>query len=759
VNSELQGKVRQVQKAHNEMRRMLDALDTPTIFVDAELRIRRFSSNADRIVELIDSDVGRPLKQLSSKVGGLDLSKEAQHVRDTMRPEEKEVMTNDGFRYLMRILPYPGPENQPSGVVFSFVDSSRLKSSAERFEIAEKARRYAESIVETVREPLIVLDHDLTVLSGNESFYRTFHLSEDGVEGKNFFEIGDGQWDIPALRKLLTKVLPRRRSFADFLVEYEFPSIGRKKMLLNARRMHEEGAARDRILLAIEDVTAQKAAERALRESETKYRDVVERASDGICILQDGLVKFVNLRGAELVGDSVDEILGAPFVDYIHPDDSDRLKARYEKRLSGEAVPAVYETVLRHRDGTDVPVELNAGVIEYDGREADLVILRDNTERKRTQDRLQQQEERLRMILEGAELGAWDRDMRTRQVVWNRRLYELLGRDPNGPPITEESFFSYIHKDDLPRVQEHLTQIFRGEDEFKDEFRIVRDDGEVRWLAAAGKLYRDADGKLVRMSGINADITERKVAEELLAQERNELELQVLKRTAEVQQREQQYKHLANRLVDLLEKDRRDVAMSLHDEVGQILTILKMELEAIETHLRANDLRPVAEEMSGAKQKTLKAIVKIKELSKSLRPQLIETLGLVPSVRAMVNDIKKPGSFTVNFFCEKPDLRSTNEKELALYRITQEALTNILKHASAKEVFLSIVQKDDSLLLTVEDDGKGFDYDKVSKSDPNHPDRGLGLMIMKERAAQVGGDLRVESAPGKGTNITAEVPL
>jgi two-component system CheB/CheR fusion protein len=185
-----------------------------------------------------------------------NLEEEAREVLNTMRHVEKEVRTSEGQWYLMRILPYPGEENRRSGVVLTFVDIKELKEITRQLNTAEEARRYAQGIVETIREPLLVLDKDLKVISANESFYRTFKLSEKVVEERFLFDLEDGQWEIPELRKLLQEVLPNRQSFEDFEVEQAFSRMGKRKMRLNARRIHEEGQAKERILLAIEDVTA-----------------------------------------------------------------------------------------------------------------------------------------------------------------------------------------------------------------------------------------------------------------------------------------------------------------------------------------------------------------------------------------------------------------------------------------------------------------------------------------------------------------------
>jgi PAS domain S-box-containing protein len=131
---------------------------------------------------------------------------------------------------------------------------------------------------------------------------------------------------------------------------------------------------------------------------------------------------------------------------------------------------------------------------------------------------LKKNEERLRFAVEGADLGIWDRDFRTNQTEWNLRVYELLGRDPKKKPVPDETFFEYIHPADRDRVHEHFDREIKAGNDFRDEFRIVHEDGEMRWLASVGRIYHDDQGNVIRMSGIIYDVTERKRAEEQLRQ-------------------------------------------------------------------------------------------------------------------------------------------------------------------------------------------------------------------------------------------------
>ena len=155
----------------------------------------------------------------------------------------------------MRILPFRTMGDRLEGVIISFLDINELKQLKEQLKKTEITFKYAESIVETVREPLVVLDGNLKVISANRSFYHTFQLPTDSTVGEYIYKLGDGEWNIPDLIKMLKNVIPNQEVFNDFLMEHKINKIGYRKMLLNARRIYEQDAYQERILLAIEDIT------------------------------------------------------------------------------------------------------------------------------------------------------------------------------------------------------------------------------------------------------------------------------------------------------------------------------------------------------------------------------------------------------------------------------------------------------------------------------------------------------------------------
>ena len=258
VNSELQSKIDQLSGAENDMRNLLDSTHIATIFLDTTLQIKRFTSETTKVFNLIPSDIGRPIRHIASNLEDIDLVADAQRVLTTLAVKEAEVRTKDQNWYLMRIMPYRTVENVIDGVSVTFADITQLKRATEernKVQVIQAGLNYAEGIIDTVREPLIVLGADLRVMSANRSFYKTFRLSKKETEGRLIYELGKRHWDIPELRKFLGEILPQNNFFEDFEVDRDFPKIGRKKLCLNARRIVREGTGTQMILLAIEDVT------------------------------------------------------------------------------------------------------------------------------------------------------------------------------------------------------------------------------------------------------------------------------------------------------------------------------------------------------------------------------------------------------------------------------------------------------------------------------------------------------------------------
>jgi PAS domain S-box-containing protein len=271
--------------ANNDLANLFGATEIATVFLDTQLRIKRFTPGATELLNLIASDLGRPLRHITQNFDGKSLSADAAAAMKDLSTIEKEVQMADGRWFTMRILPYRTLDNRMEGAVITFADVSRLK----RMEASlQHAKGYAESIVGTVREPLLVLDSDLRAVSANSSFYQTFKIAPEATVGESLCELGDGLWNIPELSRLLKDILPARSEFKDFQVERDFPGLGPRIMRLNARRIASAEDQPPLILLAIEDVTEREQARRQIESQAAELeRRVQERTAELARTIED----------------------------------------------------------------------------------------------------------------------------------------------------------------------------------------------------------------------------------------------------------------------------------------------------------------------------------------------------------------------------------------------------------------------------------------------------------------------------------------
>ncbi|MGA7221022.1 MAG: chemotaxis protein CheB [Candidatus Sulfotelmatobacter sp.] len=248
LNEEVQNRNAELGAANNDLLNLLGHVDIPVVMVSNDLRIRRFTPAAQKMLNLLPGDVGRRLGEIRPNLDVDDLETLCSTTIRAMAPQQREVRTSEGGWQMLHVRPYKTWDNRIEGAVISLQDVDALKRTL------DQTRVYADTIVESAREPILVLNSGLQVTLANPAFYRTFNVSREETEGRLIYELGNGQWNIPQLRDLLEEIIPARSRVDDFEMSHEFPHIGERAMVLNARRV-ELHPGHPFILLAIEDVT------------------------------------------------------------------------------------------------------------------------------------------------------------------------------------------------------------------------------------------------------------------------------------------------------------------------------------------------------------------------------------------------------------------------------------------------------------------------------------------------------------------------
>jgi two-component system CheB/CheR fusion protein len=266
LNADNKERIEQLNRNRDDMANLLNSMNVASVFLDTDMNIKSFTPAAAELFSIREGDIGRPFDEIKSLFEYDKWVEDARSVLKSLAKKEAEVRTKDGKWYLARLQPYRTRENEITGVLLTFFDIDERR-------IMEAALHYTESIVDTVREPMLVLDKDLRVVSANRSFYQLFRVTEADTVNMHIYEVGNRQWDIPALRKLMSDIIKKDGHFNNYPAEHDFPLIGRRRMLLNARRLYDE-LGTERILLAMEDVTGQP-------QVEQLFRNVPEQKEDG----------------------------------------------------------------------------------------------------------------------------------------------------------------------------------------------------------------------------------------------------------------------------------------------------------------------------------------------------------------------------------------------------------------------------------------------------------------------------------------------
>jgi PAS domain S-box-containing protein len=382
-------------------------------------------------------------------------------------------------------------------------------------------------------------------------------------------------------------------------------------------------------------------------------------------------------------------------------------------------------------------------------------LLNKREEQKRAAERsLRESEERFRLLVNSVkDYAIFMLDPAGQVISWNEGAERIKGYKKE--EIIGRNMSVFYTAEELQRgaPQINLSRA-REYGRFEIEGERVRKDGSVFWANVVFNAIYDTKGELLGFAKVTRDITEWKKLELQLQQFNEELEDQVKIKTAELSRSYQDIRELASHLQDVREEERASIAREIHDELGQQLTGLKMDLSWIAK-------RKAVQDDIEAKQKAViilnlldTAIKTVRKIATDLRPSILDDLGLVAAIDWQSKEFGRRSGISTEFISTTPEVRYSSGISIGLFRICQESLTNVARHAEASKIRISLQEDDkDNILLKIEDNGKGFEVRQIGDK------KTLGLLGMRERTLMMGGEFRIESDPGKGTTLFVTVPL
>ncbi len=478
------------------------------------------------------------------------------------------------------------------------------------------------------------------------------------------------------------------------------------------------------------DLTERRRTRAALKEVAEWHETVFEGSRDAIFISDEGSrLVSVNQAAEELTGYARDELLAMRIPDLHEDVDLEAYRVYHDRIMAGES--ALTEAPILRKDGTKVEVEFNNRRVMIGGQAYMHTVARDITPRMEAESALRESEERLALAVAAANQGLYDLNVQTGEAVINDEYAVMLGyRGAEALEETNEKWRRRLHPDDREHVYRAYEDYVAGRrDSYRVEFRQKRTDGNWIWILSVGKLVEwDAEGSPLRMLGTHTDLTELKAVEE------------------ELRNSETRLRALAAKLESVREEERASVARELHDQLGQAMTSLRMDLASIRERLAVQG-SAFAPEIADLIVTTDETLDLVRDISARLRPPILDILGLEAALEWLAESQESRSDLDIRV--EVPPDRLGLDKNLAIsvFRVAQEAITNILRHAEADTAWVRLRKEGEAIVLEVEDDGRGVPEGTLEST------LSLGLTGMRERALRLGGGLELVAPDDGGTLV------
>jgi len=597
--------------------------------------------------------------------------------------------------------------------------------------------RYQAAMLENVSDIIISCTLEHKIRSWNKAAEIFYNIKATDALGKR----------ISDLVKIDYTPITREQAHKEFYetgmwkgeVIYHKPG-GEKKHLFNRLSfITNELGERTGIMVMGKDITDQKKAEENLKQSELFYRNLFADSLDGILLVDEkGSLHFSSASVQKILGYESGELVGRNAFEFVHPDDHAVAMDAFIKEVSETPeVKFIVARLLKKSGEWLWCIVRGHNLLQNPHISRIAVYFSDDSLRKQAEDALKETEQRFQRLVSELTLGVIMRDAEGKAMLCNKAVLELLG-------ITEEEFMqSSFDSNGLTFIGEDGVEVSLDEHPYiiatktKKPVRDVvlgayrKNKRKPSWLLISSDPVLDNDGELLHVITTFIDITERRELERSLTKEKVTKQKIINKATVEAQ-----------------EEERKQIGKELHDNIGQQLTTTKLYLDIVRENVDGAEFKLVFQ----ASRAITDIINEIRKLSRALTPSALNDLGLIESVRDLCESIKTTQAFGIRFYHKYFDEEILDENiKLMLFRIIQEQINNIIKHAEATVILIRLQTDAEQVILTITDNGKGFNPAAIKK--------GLGLDNMANRVEIFNGKFDLKTETGKGCSITASIPI
>jgi len=764
---------------------------------------------------------------------------------------EYRLRRHDGeFRWVLDIgVPRSDQDRSFVGYIGIGVDITERKQAEERL------REY-ERVIQGLEERIMVVDREYRYVIANHAFLQYRGMEREQVVGHFVPEVVGKEVFETVIKGKMDECF--KGKVVQYELKYRYTNLGERDLFVSYFPI-EGPTGVNRIAIVLRDVTERKRAEDAIRESEKRYRRIVETTSEGVWLLDSELhTSYVNRQMEEMLGYEPGEMVGRSVFDFYFREDFEHKKQALKRRQQG--LREQIDERLRRRDGSELWVRMAVSSLIKDNGEFDgaLAMVCDITEHKRAEEALHESEGRFHLAAQAGKMFAYEWDAATDVIVRSGDCAEILGIDNVAHVTTGQQILAKVYPDDREKLLAADAALSAEKPHLQVSHRMVRPDGSVIWVERTGRAHFDGQGKILRIVGMVADITERKHAEGALRESEDRLRL-LLDSTAEAiygvdlehrctfcnpaclralgyervdellgknvhelihhtradgtlfpveecrvhrvtqtgegvhaddevlwrangtsfpaeywsypQRRghevvgavvafiditerklaEAALASVSRKLIEAQEQERTRIGRELHDDIGQRLAMLAIEIQQL--HEDPPSLPEVHSRMGELQKRISEIAADTQSLSHELHSAKLQYLGIAAAMRGFCQEFGEQQKAEIDF--KTHDLPSPLSPDISLcfFRVLQEALHNSAKHSGVRHFEVRLWGTSDEIHLTVKDSGAGFDREAAKTS------RGLGLVSMEERLKLVKGTLSIDSQPKRGTTIHARIPL
>jgi PAS domain S-box-containing protein len=600
--------------------------------------------------------------------------------------------------------------------------NEKLKQEIKVRKKAEKELQASKMLLSStfyaLQDMLVVIDKDFRILMSNWKDHE--YISEKDRQGHPFC------YEVFMHRNKPCDPCHAMEVFATGEVkQLEFANpIDEKIRNIHVIPMFDDKGKVDAVIEHLHDITERIQAQEEMRKSEARYRALSEATFEAIFISENGICLDTNQRATELFEYDYNELIGIFGTDIIAPESKELVR---RNMLSGYEKP--YEAIAQKKDGTKFHVEIRGKMMKYEGKDVRMTVVRDINEQKLAVEALRESEKRYRNLFNRIPIGLYRTTPEGSILDVNPAMLEILGYPDQGTLMLIEAPEIYVDPDDRQQFQSLLEE--KG---FVHDFMVQlhRLDGRKIWVSLNATIIHDASSQKTYYEGAMEDITDRKASEERI--------------------------HLlSQQLMQAQEDERQMLSRELHDTVAQDLSVAKMTCDVIFNQMLNNrpmEIRQI-QDISGVLNKTIHGV---RNMAYELRPPGLEKLGLVETIYRFCEDFAQMWGLPVDFQAAGlKNLELAHGIQINVYRLVQEGLTNVRKHAAAGRVTVRLAAAFPNIVLRIEDNGRGFDVQKRAAAAGQ--EKRMGLRSMQERVTLLNGEMKLQSRAGQGTKVFIKLPF